>query len=232
VAHPADVDTVLDAATEIVLNDGFESANMRAIAAKARITEEELLRLFSSAGQLFVALLNREYAGIFGVIVDHMERDPLGGLLSHIYRHTIGAVHERPLARALYLTDPVALNTIMRAADGFDYMPALGPRAEFIDMMKDAGMVRHDIDSASLSALLSSVVAGASLTAPHQELDRIINGLTVMLERSVDTDARDTSRGKHAFMRYASGLGVDGRGSADGDEYGEDEDEDEEQREA
>ena len=205
-AKHLDVDHVLDAATAIVLEDGFESASLRAIAAKARITEEELLTLFNSPGQLFVALLNREYAGIFRVIIDHMERDPLGGLLSHIYRHTIGAIHERPLARALYLTDPVALNTIVRSAYGFDYMPELGPRAEFIDMMKDAGMVRHDIDSASLSAVLASVVAGASLTAPHEELDRIINGLTVMLERSVDTDARDTSRGKHAFMRYGAGL--------------------------
>ena len=205
-AKLVDVDRVLDAATAIVLEDGFESANLRAIAAKARITEEELLSLFSSVGQLFVAMLNREYEGIFHVIIDHMDRDPLGGRLSHIYRHTIGAIHERPLARALYLTDPVALNTIMRAAYGFDYMPEMGPRAEFIDMMKDAGMVRHDIDSGSLATLLAAVVAGASLTAPHEELDRIVNGLMVLLERSVDTEVHDTSPGKHAFLQYATGL--------------------------
>ena len=205
-AKLVDVDRVLDAATAIVLEDGFESANLRAIAAKARITEEELLSLFSSVGQLFVAMLNREYEGIFHVIIDHMDRDPLGGRLSHIYRHTVGAIHERPLARALYLTDPVALNTIMRAAYGFDYMPEMGPRAEFIDMMKDAGMVRHDIDSGSLATLLAAVVAGASLTAPHEELDRIVNGLMVLLERSVDTEVHDTSPGKHAFLQYATGL--------------------------
>jgi AcrR family transcriptional regulator len=206
VAKPVDVDRVLDAVTAIVLEDGFESANLRSIAAKARITEEELLDLFGSADQLFVAMLNREYEGIFHVIVDHMDRDPLGGRLSHIYRQTIGAIHERPLARALYLTEPVALNTIMRAAYGFDYMPEMGPRAEFIDMMKDAGMVRHDIDSGSLSALLAAVVAGASLTAPHEEVDRIVNGLMVLLERSVDTEAHDTSPGKRAFLQYATGL--------------------------
>ena len=204
--YAVDADAVLDAATKVVLDDGFESANLRTIAAKARITEEELLQLFSSAGELFVAMLNREYSGIFRVIVDHMDRDPLGGLLSHIYRHTIGAVHERPLARALYLTDPIALNTIIRAAYGFDYMPQMGVRAEFIDMMKDAGMVRNDIDSVSLSAVLASVVAGASLTSPHEELDRIIQGLAVMLERSADTDACDTTPGKLAFLRYASSL--------------------------
>ena len=113
-AQPVDVEPVLDAAAEIVVDDGFESANLRRIAARAGITEEQLLEVFHSPGQLFVSLFNREYSGIFRMIVDHMDRDPLGGLLSHIYRHTLGAVHERPLARALYLTDPIALNTIMR----------------------------------------------------------------------------------------------------------------------
>jgi AcrR family transcriptional regulator len=206
VAQPVDVDSVLDAASSIVLNDGFESANLRAIAARARITEEELLRLFNSPGQLFVSVLNREYAGIFRVIVDHIDRDPLGGLLSHIYRHTLGAVHERPLARLLYLTDPVALNTIMREAYGFAYMPQLGVRSDFIDMMKDAGMVRHDIDSSSLSALITAVSAGAALTAPHEELDHLISGLAIVLERSADTDAVDTAPGKAAFFEYATRL--------------------------
>lgn len=206
VAQPVDVDAVLDAASAIVLNDGFESTSRRAIAARAQITEEELLRLFSSPGQLFASLLDREYRGIFMVIADHVDRDPLGGLLSHIYRHSIGAVYERPLARLLYLTDPVALNTIMREAHGFDYMPSIGVRSEFIDMMKDAGMVRHDVDSPSLAAVITAVSAGAALTAPHQELDHLINGFAVMLERSVDTDAVDTRPGKTAFVDYMTRL--------------------------
>lgn len=205
-AQPVDVDTVLDAASVIVLNDGFESANLRAIAARAGITEDELLQLFSSPGQLFISLLNREYAGMFKVIVDHMDRDPLGGLLSHIYRHTLSALHERPLARILYLTDPVALNTIMRDAYGFAYMPQLGVRAEFIDIMKGVGMVRHDIDSPSLSAVITAVSAGAALTAPHEQLDHLVGGFTTVLERSADTDAVDTTPGKTAFIEYATSL--------------------------
>lgn len=212
VAQLVDLDTVLDAASAIVLKDGFESASLREIAAHARITEEQLLQLFASPGQLFVSLLNREYRGMFMVIVDHIDRDPLGGLLSHIYRHTIGAIYERPLARLLYLTDPVALNTIMRESHSFDYMPQLGVRSDFIDRMKDAGMVRHDIDSASLAAVVTAVSAGAALTAPHEEIDHLINGLALMLERSVDTDAVDTRSGKSAFVEYATRLASRDRG--------------------
>jgi AcrR family transcriptional regulator len=206
VAYPVDVDTVLDAAASIVLNDGFHAANLDEIAARSGVDKDELMRLFNSPGQLFVSMLNREYRNVFHRIIDHMDRDPRGGLLSHIYRHTIGAIHESPLARALYLTDPTALNAIMREAYGFDYMPTLGVRSEFIDMMKDAGMVRHDIDSESLSAVISSVSAGAALLAPHEELDHLINGLAVILARAADMDVVDTSPGKRAFLEYASGL--------------------------
>jgi AcrR family transcriptional regulator len=204
VAQPVDVEAVLDAASDIVLNDGFESANLRSIAARARISEEELLQLFSSPGELFVGLLNRELRGMFTVIVDHIDRDPLGGLLSHLYRHMLGAVHERPLARMLYLTDPVALNSIIRAAYGFDYMPKLGVSADFIDEMQRLGMVRTDLDSTSLAAVITAVSAGAALRAPHEELDHLIGGLTLLLERSADTDATDTSPGKAAFIDFVT----------------------------
>ncbi|MEO6532749.1 MAG: hypothetical protein ABIO06_04135 [Pseudolysinimonas sp.] len=203
-APSANVDDVLDTASAIVLQDGFESASLRTIASQSRITEEELLQLFGSAGQLFVSLLRRELRGLFTVIVDHMDRDPLGGRLSRIYRHTLSAVHERPLARLLYLTDPVALNTIMRAAHGFDFMPTLGVSAEFIDEMKQVGMVRDDVDATSLSAVITAVSAGAALVAPHEELDNLIGGLTVLLERSADTDAVDTTLGKTAFINFVT----------------------------
>jgi len=224
VAQPVDVEVVLEAASAIVLADGFESANLRRIAARAGTTEERVLELFHSPGQLFVALLNREYAGMFRVIVDHMDRDPRGGLLSRIYRHTLGAVHERPLARALYLADPIALNAIMREAYGFEYMPRMGVRAVFIDRMKEVGMVRADVDSAALSTLINAVSAGAALTAPHKELDLLIDGLTTVLERAADTDPVDTSPGKAAFIEYASGLAGLGRDDDRDDDRDEDDD--------
>ncbi|MES1170055.1 MAG: hypothetical protein ABUL47_05135, partial [Leifsonia sp.] len=94
-------------------------------------------------------------------------------------------------------------------------MPKLGVRAEFIDMMKRVGMVRHDIDSPSLSALITAVSAGAALTAPHEELDHLIGGLTTVLERSADTDAVDTAPGKAAFIEYAMSLTDRGPGRSE-----------------
>jgi len=73
-----------------------------------------------------------------------------------------------------------------------------------------AGVVRRDVDSAALSAVISSVSAGAALQAPDGALDDIIDGLGMLLERSVDTELEDTTAGKAVFFQFAASLGNDG----------------------
>jgi hypothetical protein len=102
--------------------------------------------------------------------------------------------------------DRDGMQRIMSATHGFAYIPQLGIRADFIDKMKDAGVVRDDVDSEGISAVVSAVSAGTALTAPHVELDNVIGGLTLMLERTADTDVDDTSAGKAAFIEYAMSL--------------------------
>jgi AcrR family transcriptional regulator len=213
---PLDIDEVLDAAADAFVNDGFDAVSLRRIASSLDVDESELEALFQSVEQLLVSMLNREYTGMFRAIVDDIERDPLGGRLSRIYRYVLSAVYERPLARALYLMDRDGLNRIMRATHGFTYIPQLSIRADFIDRMKAAGVVRQDVDSEAVSAVISAVSAGTALLAPNQSLNEVVDGLAQLLERSVDTDDLDTSRGKAAFIAFAMGLAGDNRPPVDG----------------
>lgn len=210
-ASSAALDAVLDAASDVLVNDGFDAVTFRRVASQSGLDQAAVHKLFDSTEQLLVAMLNREYSGMFRVIVDNIERDPLGGLMSRIYRYVFHAVYERPLARTLYLMDRDGLNRIMRATHGFAYIPQLGIRADFIDQMKDAGVVRLDADSAAVSAVVSAVAAGTALTAPHIELDDIIEGLCLLLESGVDADVADSTAGKKVFLDYAASL-ADGAG--------------------
>lgn len=214
---PLDIDDVLDAASDVFVNDGFDAMSFRHIARVLDVDEVELTDLFESLEILLVSMLNREYAGMFHAIVDDIERDPLGGRLSRIYRYVLSAVYERPLARSLYLMDRDGLHRIMRATHGFAYIPQLSIRAEFIDRMKAAGAVRPDVDSGAISAVISAVSAGTALLAPEQPLSDVVDGLVQLLERGVDTDDPDTMRGKAEFFAYASNL-------AGGDDDGDDDD--------
>jgi len=203
---PLDIDEALDAAADVFVNDGFDAMSFRRIAARMDVDEAELADLFESMEGLLVGMLNREYTAMFHAIVDDIERDPLGGRLSRIYRYVLSAVYERPLARALYLMDRDGLHRIMRATHGFAYIPQLSVRADFIDRMKVAGAVRPDADSSAISAVISAVSAGTALLAPDQPLSDVVDGLAQLLEHGVDTDDPDTSRGKAEFFAYASSL--------------------------
>jgi AcrR family transcriptional regulator len=217
--EPLSLDDVLDVAADAFVNDGFDTLSFRLIASRLGCTEADIGELFDTVEQLLISMLNREYAGMFRAIVDNIERDPLGGRLSRIYRYVLSAVYERPLARALYLMDRDGLNRIMRATHGFSYIPQLDMRADFIDRMKVAGVVRDDVDSEGISSLISSVSAGTALLSPHTHLSDVINGLGMLLERGVDTTDADTSRGKAAFIEFATSLAGGGDGAVDASDH-------------
>ena len=202
------LDELLDAAAHLVTEDGFDAVSISSIAMQAVVSEDQVLAHFGSLEDLLAAMLNREFTKLWTDILDDVERDPNGGLLSYIYRYTLAAVYENPLARALYLADRDGLNTIMRSTYGFAYVPGLGVRATFIERMKEVGMVRPEVDSERLSAVVSAVSAGAALTAPDSRLDLVTEGLFDLLSASVDADVADTSPGKAAFVEFATSLGA------------------------
>lgn len=203
---PGVLDRVLDAAASIIVSGDFALADLESIARQAGTSEAELLQLFDDREQLLVAMLNREYTAMYASILDNIERDPRGGLLSRIYMYTLTAVYERPLAKALYTTDRETLNSMMRSSHGFAYVPKMGVRAGFIEDMQAAGMVRRDVDAPALSYVLSTFSAGLALTAPHDDLDAVISGICDLLSRAADADVVDTRPGKVAFYDYATSL--------------------------
>ena len=201
-----EIDGVLLATSDLVVNDSVGAVSIRSVASRVDLSETELLRLFPTLTDLLVSMVNREYTAMFHVVLDNVERDPLGGLLSRIVRYTLTAIYERPLARALYLSDPSGLNSIMRASYGLDHTPHLHLRESFVEQMQLAGMIRDDVEPAWITAAVSAIAAGMALTSPHDDLDDILDGMAMMLGRAVDADVDDTSPGKAVFRDYTWSL--------------------------
>ena len=198
---------VLDVASGIVSAGGFDSLSLESLANALGFPAGELRDRFGGLEPILVLMLNREFTGIYMTMVDDIERDPEGGLLSRIYYYTLSAVYERPLARMLYTVDPEAMNSIMRNANSYGYIPGVGIRADLIDTMQRVGMVRRDVDAGTVSHMLTIFSAGLALTAPHEDLDRIVRGVTDLLAQVVDEEGvTDTSPGKAAFFEWAVSL--------------------------
>ena len=197
---------VLDVAANIVVHGGFETLTLTSLASECGETEADLVELFGTIDEALVLMLNREFMGVYVSIVDHIERDPRGGLLSRIYYYTLAAVYERPLAKVLYTVDPVAMNSIMRSANSFGYIPGVGIRAELIERMQVAGLAKRDVDARTVSHMITIFSAGLALSAPHEDLDRIVRGVSDVLARVVDIEVADTTAGKTAFYEWAMSL--------------------------
>ena len=198
---------VLDVAADIVANGGFDTLTLESLAGAAEVSPEHVADLFGTLEQTLVLMLNREFTGIYMSMVDHIERDPDGGKLSRIYYYTLAGVYERPLARTLYTVDREAMNTIMRSPNSFQYLPGVGLRADLIESMQRAGMVRRDVDAGTVSHMLTIFSAGLAITSPHEDLDRIVRGVTDLLAQVVDEEGiQDTTPGKAAFFEWAHTL--------------------------
>lgn len=200
------VDRVLDAAADLIVNDGYDAVSMATIAERSGYEEAELRSLFDSSGDVLISMLNREFSRIYAGVVDNIERDPRGGLLSRVYLYILTSLYERPLARSLFLIDRSALNAIMRNNTSFRYQPQIGVRGELIEALQEVGMVTRDVDPFRLSAVISSFTAGLALTAPHDDLDTVVRGLSDLLARGVDNDVADTEPGKQVFYQWATSL--------------------------
>jgi AcrR family transcriptional regulator len=197
---------VLDVASGIVARGGFERLTLKSLGIAAGVSQRSLIRQFGTIQEALVLMLNREFTGIYVSVVEHIDRDPRGGLLSRIYYYTLSAIYERPLARMLYTVDRDAMNSIMRSANSFGYLPGVGIRADFIESMQVAGMARRDIDASTISRMLTIYSAGLALTAPHDDLDRAVSGVTEILSRVVDVEVTDTTPGKAVFYDWAMSL--------------------------
>lgn len=207
-SHVTDVEVILDAAGDLIMNDGHAAVTLASIASRAGISVDEVSEMFPTANDAMVAMLNREFHGMYGLIVQNVERDPRGGLLSRMYTYILSAVYERPLAKTLFVIDREALNSIMRNAHSYAYTPNVGIRAELIEALQEVGMVRADVDALTVSSVLSACSAGLALTAPHDDLGLIIDGLATLISRGVDADVDDTSAGKAVFYEWATKLAV------------------------
>jgi len=196
--HLTDVETILDAASDIIQNDGYAAVSLPSIALRAGLTVEQVEEMFPSANDAMVAMLNREFHGMYGLIVENIERDPRGGLLSRMYTYILSAVYERPLAKTLFVIDREALNSIMRNSSSYTYTPTIGIRGELIEALQSAGMVRADVDSRQISSILSVCSAGLALTAPHDDLGLIIDGLSTLLSRGVTPTSTTPHRARRS----------------------------------
>ena len=170
ISEITDLDRILVAAGDVIINDGYDAVSLERIAQRADADADRIDAMFPSVGDILVSMLNREFAAMYRGIVDHIERDEKGGLLSRIYLYTLSTIYERPLAKTLFVIDRDALNAIMRHSHSFSYVPQIGVRAEMIERLQRVGgwSLGHDAPACCRGGRIASQHIRA-LTVDHSK---------------------------------------------------------------
>jgi AcrR family transcriptional regulator len=205
-ASRSTVDRLLDSAEAIFVRSGFEKTTFATISAHSGLSVSAIKKLYPCRLDLMVAMLNREYMKVFQGVVEDIERDPLGGLLSRMYTYIMSQIYQRPVARTLFMIDKNALHDITSHQHAIMYIPSIETREELIRQLQEVGMVKKEADPALASRVLSVISGGLAITSPHKELDAVVGAMMQMIRDQFDADVTDTRAGKKVYHEWASRL--------------------------
>jgi AcrR family transcriptional regulator len=200
------LEELLTAAENVFLEHGVKETTLDRVSQRCELSLAMIEELYPTAMDLQVAMLNREFTRMYQGIINQMERDPLGGLLSRMYTYILTQVYERPVARTLFMIDRTALHELMTHQYARVYLPSIEIRRELTENLQRAGMIKPDVDPGLVSSCLTVISGGIALTAPHTNLDEIVETLMGMFGREFDADVSDTQAGKALFYDWATSL--------------------------
>ncbi len=212
-ANPEREQRILDAAARLIIHYGYDKTTVGEIAHEAGVSKGAVYLHWDSKDALFKALLLREMQTFTIRWLELIEQDPNGGQLQALYRHSLLAIQERPLLRALVTQDKRVLGDFLRRQDAALYAQRGGISREFVRLMQQAGVVRADIDPVMVAYVLNCIRAGMvfvdDLMPPDQvpPLDEAINGLADFIERAfAPPGGGDSIRGKQAIRSMTAVL--------------------------
>lgn len=202
-------DHILDNAADLVVRHGFDRVTTAEIAKAAGVAKGVLYLRFTSKDELLNALLDREFANAVRAVTELIDEDHCGGLLSRLYVHSLRAVHASPVLTAFYGAahgESRAVTRLVRHRSGSRYPARELVGVAFLNELHRAGMIRADVDPATLARLLAVWSIGIATSAPHDDLDDLIICIGQLIERAIDADVTDSSPGKLAFTELARVL--------------------------
>ncbi len=195
---------VLKTAARLIAHYGFDKTTMEEIARAAGISKGALYLIWESKDALFDDVLGTEMQSLLDDLRGRLERDPQGGQMAHLYRHTLLALDANPLIRALYTHDSQILGDFVHRQDPERYTSRLLLGEDAIRQMQAAGLLREDLDAQVVAYLFAILALGflsigsvipASSAPP---LTAVGEGMTALVQSGLAGPADDAGAGKQA----------------------------------
>ncbi len=199
---------ILAAASRLFVDQGFDKTTVEEIAREAGISKGAIYLHFRSKDALFEVLLAREMATYGRRWQERMEADPEGGTLGGMYRNILSSLHASRLMTAIFRQDKRIIGSYLRKPGNlFETREARGMRAEFVESLQGAGVVRGDVDPAVVGHVLDVLGYGLVRIGDVRDpesfppLEAVLEGIADMLDRGLSPEGGADSEAGKAVVR-------------------------------
>lgn len=205
---------VLDSARDLFLLYGFDKTTMNDIAKKAGVSKSTIYTRWKKKDDLFDTLIWRESKDYTEIWMERVEADPNGGTYGGWMRHALAAFFENEFLRALYKNDRRMIGGMLQRR-GIEAMftQRIQMFMAFFKQMQDAGVVRKDIDSLTLTYLMNSLQYGLIhlddiVPDSHTpEMDDALVMMVDMLEKYITPEnGADSEAGKEVLRQFMAQI--------------------------
>ncbi len=158
---------ILDAASTLILHNGYDKTTIEDIAREADVGKGTLYLHWNSREALFTALILREKVAMAEDIKQRIAEDPAGASLHGLLKHAALALMQRPLLKAALLHDTQVFGEVVqREQSSALSTEVLAGFTTYLETLRQQGLVRADLSLRTLGALFSSIFTGFFLAVP------------------------------------------------------------------
>ncbi len=151
---------ILDATAGLLHRHGYKRVTIDDVAVAAGVGKGTIYLHWKTREALFWAVLQRETVRMLEQILADLEHDPglamPGALMRAIFLQTA----RRPLVRALLLADPEVLGGLARDEAVAAAQAELAGNQDYLEMLREQGLLRPGLTAASAGYVLGSVMRG------------------------------------------------------------------------
>ncbi len=158
---------ILDAASTLILHDGYDKTTIEEIAREAGVGKGTLYLHWTTREALFAALILREKVAMAEDIKQRLVDDPAGATLRGLLKHAALALLHRPLLKAALLRDTEVFGKLVQREQSSTFSTeVLAGFTAYLEVLREQGLVRADLSLHALAALFSSIFLGFFLARP------------------------------------------------------------------
>lgn len=198
---------IFDAAVELFAHYGFAKTTVDEIAAHAGISKGAVYLHFRSKENLMDRLIAHEGDRLMDLIMARLDSDPRGITLFNLYRHSMLAINDSPLLKALYVRDRRVLGDYLRRVQRTPmFHQGMMFGTDFIAHFQSAGLIRSDINPETIAYVLMATRYGIlnveeyapeTASPPIEEMAQVIAD---MIQQAFGTEAGSSEEGKQALQ--------------------------------